>query len=195
MKSYIKKIFKLFFVPILRTIFSIGFDKKYLKGRYFDSSLVGWSWVLRSILVQKILGYNRAVRWPIGPSNSIDDPSNIYFNPNDLQNFMHHGCYFSNVGGGKIFIEEGVVIAPNVGIITTNHSLTNIHEHLEPKDVVIGKNSWIGMNAVILPGVILGEQTVVAAGSIVSKSCPEGWSVLAGVPAKVIKRIEKDNLK
>ena len=62
---------------------------------------------------------------------------------------------------------------------------------MAPKDVVIKKNSWLGMNSVILPGVTLGENTVVAAGAIVTKSFPEGWCVLAGSPAKVIKNIQK----
>ena len=175
----------------MRKVFSFGFDQKYLRGRYFDESLVGWFWVFRALFVQKLLGYNKKVRWPISPSNAIDEPESIDFNPNDLQNFMHHGCYFSNVGGGKITLGDGVLIAPNVGIITTNHDLSNPNIHMAPKDVVIKKNSWLGMNSVILPGVTLGENTVVAAGAIVTKSFPEGWCVLAGSPAIVIKNIQK----
>ena len=47
------------------------------------------------------------------------------------------------------------------------------------------------MNSVILPGVFLGENTVVAAGSVVTKSFPQGYCIVGGVPAKVIKVIEK----
>jgi hypothetical protein len=93
---------------------SVFFDRRYLTGRYFDESLVGWGWVLRSIVVQRVLGYNRHVPWPISPASAVDDPTGIEFDPNDLQNFMHFGCYFSNVGGGKIRIGSGTVIAPNV---------------------------------------------------------------------------------
>ena len=92
----------------MRKVFSFGFDQKYLRGRYFDESLVGWFWVFRALFVQKLLGYNKKVRWPISPSNAIDEPESIDFNPNDLQNFMHHGCYFSNVGGGKITLGDGL---------------------------------------------------------------------------------------
>ena len=67
----------------MRKVFSFGFDQKYLRGRYFDESLVGWFWVFRALFVQKLLGYNKKVRWPISPSNAIDEPESIDFNPNN----------------------------------------------------------------------------------------------------------------
>jgi len=192
MKRIYKYIFLNYVVPIFRTFaVYVGFDRKYLSGRYFDQSLLGWRWVLRAILIQKILGFNRHVPWPVSPSNAIDDPSGIIFDPDDLQNFMHHGCYLSNVNGGKIIIGKGTVIAPNVGIITTNHKLDNMSIHMPSKNVVIGNNCWLGMNSVLLPGVYLGENTVVAAGAIVNSSHPEGWCVLGGSPAKILKQIPR----
>jgi hypothetical protein len=180
-------------VPLFRLMASFWFDKRYLQGRYFDRSLVGWRWVLRGLVIQKIMGFNRHVPWPIGPANAIDDPSGVSFHPDDLQNFMHHGCYFSNVGGGKIIIGKGTVIAPNIGIVTTNHRLNDMSKHCKPLDVTIGERCWLGLNSVILPGVCLGENTVVAAGAIVTKSYPEGWCVLAGSPAKITKMITPQN--
>jgi acetyltransferase-like isoleucine patch superfamily enzyme len=50
------------------------------------------------------------------------------------------------------------------------------------------------MNAVILPGVVLGDHTIVGAGAVVTKSFPEGYCIIAGVPAKVIKTIDKDRV-
>ena len=90
---------------------------------------------------------------------------------------------------GKIVIGEGTYIAPNVGIITTNHDLNNPDEHLGGEDVLIGKQCWIGMNSVILPGVVLGDHTIVGAGSIVTKSFHEGNCVIAGNPARKIKEL------
>ena len=52
--------------------------------------------------------------------------------------------------------------------------------------------SWAGMNSVILPGVKLGTRTIVAAGSVVTKSFPEGYCVIAGSPAKIIRYLDKE---
>jgi len=87
---------------------------------------------------------------------------------------------------------HGIMIGPNVGIITANHDLMNPNAgHQSGRDVVIGKNCWIGMNAIILPGVVLGDHTIVGAGSVVTHSFPEGWAVIAGNPAKKIRDLTK----
>jgi len=168
----------------------IFFDKSYLRGRYFDASLVGWQWVWRSFWTQKFLGINRHVPWPVSSSIAIDDPAGIIFDPDDMQNFQTFGCYFSNSNGGKITIGKGSYIAPNTGIITTNHSLGDPDQHDPPRDVIIGEKCWLGMNVVVLPGVILGKHTVVAAGSLVTRRFPDGWAVLAGSPAKIVFRTD-----
>lgn len=54
---------------------------------------------------------------------------------------------------------------------------------------MIGDKCWIGMNSVILPGVVLGDNTIVGAGSVVTKSFENGHCVVAGNPAKLIKRL------
>ncbi|WP_333558948.1 DapH/DapD/GlmU-related protein [Enterococcus lactis] len=53
----------------------------------------------------------------------------------------------------------------------------------------MGEQCWIGMNSVLLPGIILGPKTIVGAGSIVTKSFKEGNCVIAGNPAKVIRKL------
>ena len=55
---------------------------------------------------------------------------------------------------------------------------------------MIGERCWIGMNAVLLPGVVLGPNTVVAAGSVVARSFPDGNLVVGGIPAKTIKSVK-----
>lgn len=61
---------------------------------------------------------------------------------------------------------------------------------MQGKKVVIGDKTWIGMNCLILPGVVLGPNTVVGGGSVVTKSFPLGHCVIAGNPAKLIKLID-----
>jgi len=183
-----KKIF-LYILPLMKLTGSLFFEKQYLKGKYFDESLLGWKWLLRSILWQKILGFNRHIPWPVSPFIIISNPKNIEFDINDINNFQTFNNYFQNFKG-KIYIGKGTWIGPNVGIITANHDPNDLDKHLEGKDVIIGKNCWIGMNSVILPGVKLGDHTLVGAGSIVTKSFPEGNVVIAGNPAKVIKKLK-----
>ena len=77
-----------------------------------------------------------------------------------------------------------------MGIITSNHDINDLNSHSKPKDVWIGKRCWIGMNSIILPGVTLGDDTIIGAGSVVTKSFKDGKVIIAGSPAKVIKSKE-----
>lgn len=139
-------------------------------------------------LIQKILGFNRAAYWPTHFTSKITNPQNIRIGVGTAPG-LSHGCYIQGIG--KIDIGDYTVIAPNVGIISANHDPGNITKHTNSK-VSIGRYCWIGMNAVILPGVTLGDHTVVAAGAVVSKSFPEGFCILGGVPARVISRIDPE---
>jgi acetyltransferase-like isoleucine patch superfamily enzyme len=164
------------------------FEQKYLTGRPFIEGVDGWYWVQRSILTQRVLSYNRHIPWPVSPFMTISNPANIDFDPDDLINFQQFGCYFQNFAA-RISIGKGTRIAANVGIITANHDTQDPSTHSTGEDVVIGRNCWIGMNAVILPGVVLGEHSVVGAGSVVTKSFSDGYVVLAGAPAKPIRQL------
>ena len=181
-------LFRIFIVPIVKLISPLFFDKKYLKGRHFDNGISGWFWVCRSILWQKIFGFNHQIPWPVSPFIVISNPNNIVFHVDNLDNFQQFGNYFQNLYG-KITIGHGTYIAPNVGIITTNHDPKDLDCYLEPKDVVIGENCWIGMNSMLLPGVHLGNSVIVGAGSVVTKSFDADNIIIAGNPAKVIKNM------
>ncbi|HVW13438.1 MAG TPA: DapH/DapD/GlmU-related protein [Mucilaginibacter sp.] len=102
--------------------------------------------------------------------------------------FINHACSFLDLGG--ITIEDDVQIAPRVNITSENHPLEPSNRRsLDLKAVVIKRNAWIGTGAIILPGVTVGENAVVAAGAVVNKDVPAN-TVVAGVPAKVIKTID-----
>lgn len=101
--------------------------------------------------------------------------------------FINHGCTFLDLGG--ITIEDDVMIGPKVSLISENHPVNPAtRKTLELKPVVIKRNAWIGATAVILPGVTVGENSVVAAGAVVTTDVPAN-TVVGGVPAKVIKTI------
>ncbi|MGQ4276466.1 acyltransferase [Pseudidiomarina sp. E22-M8] len=177
-----------FLRPISKLFFSVFFDKRYLKGRLFDCEYGGYRLCLKSLWQRNILRLGRKYPFPVGLTCTLSKPENITFHVDDLNNLSSPGTYFQNFFG-HIFIGKGSYIAPNVGIITSNHDFYDLRKHLPGKDVVIGKNCWIGMNSVILPGVVLGDRTIVAAGSVVTKSFCSGKVVIAGSPAQIIKQL------
>lgn len=165
-----------------------GYDTKYLCGRWFsaENNFVGWNWVIRDGKSCRREQVNSRCPFPVSAGSRVVGAANIDFHPDDLNNFQHFGCYFQ--GKGNIKIGKGTYIAPNVGIITANHNIDDLDKHDTPKDVTIGDCCWIGMNSMILPGVELGPHTVVGAGAVVTKSFPEGFCVIAGNPAKIVKQ-------
>ena len=99
--------------------------------------------------------------------------------------FINHACSFLDMGG--INIEDDVLIGPRVNLTTENHPLDPADRRaLITKPIHIKRNAWIGAAATILPGVTIGENSVVAAGAVVSKDVPAN-TVVGGVPAKHIK--------
>jgi acetyltransferase-like isoleucine patch superfamily enzyme len=172
------------------SIGKIAYPSNIFTSKYFNRpGSIGWQWLFSCFIWQKIRGVNRHVPWPVSFGISIAVPENIIFHPDDLNNFMTQGNYFQ-AAGAKLIIGKGTYIAPNVGIFTENHDLKDPEKRAGGKDVIIGQKCWIGYNSVILPGVELGDHTVVGAGSIVTRSFPEGYCVIAGNPAKLIKKID-----
>lgn len=100
-------------------------------------------------------------------------------------------------GSSNITIEDGVLIGSGVHVYTANHNFSNPNipiidqMHSPGKGVRLKKGCWIGANVIILPGVTIGINSVVGAGSIVTKNVPDRV-VVAGNPAKQIKKITID---
>jgi acetyltransferase-like isoleucine patch superfamily enzyme len=136
---------------------------------------------------QFVKGHCSDAYWPVHFTSIVSNPNNIYCGIETSPGFSP-GNYIQAMG--KIYIGDYTQIAPNVGIITGNHDLHDNSKHII-KDVTIGKYCWIGMGAIIMPGVQLGDYTIVGAGSIVTKSFVDGYCVIGGNPAKEIKKIEQ----
>lgn len=104
--------------------------------------------------------------------------------------FINMGCKFQDQGG--IFIGDGALIGHNVVLATLNHAASpKDRGSMIPAPIRIGKNVWVGANAVILPGVTIGDGAIVAAGAVVNRDVPEN-TVVGGVPAKVIRTIHEE---
>lgn len=187
MKNLIRKIMKSPLFRIINLPLSLFYKKEYLTGYYFSKKVAGWVWAWKSIPF-KLIGINNHIPFPTDPTVKIHNYKNIIFDKDDLHIFQSPGLYLNNFSA-KIYIGKGTYIAPYVGIITANHDMNDLKKHLPGKDVVIGKECWLGMHSVILPGVTLGDKTIVGAGSVVTKSFTEGNQIIAGNPAKVIKSL------
>lgn len=125
--------------------------------------------------------------YPIAKTCLIANPRKVKVGINS--SIARPGCYIQGAGG--VYIGKYVQFGPNVGILSANHDLYDQNKY-NTAPIKIGDDSWIGMNSVVTAGVELGPRTIVAAGAVVTKSFPEGYCVLAGVPAKKIKDLEKD---
>lgn len=101
--------------------------------------------------------------------------------------FINFDCTFLDLGG--ITIEDNVLIAPKVSLLSEGHPILPEERHsLTVGHIHIKKNAWIGANAIILQGVTIGENAVVASGAVVSKDVPDN-TIVGGIPAKNIKTI------
>ena len=104
--------------------------------------------------------------------------------------FINAGCKFQDQGG--IYLGDRVLVGQNVVLATLNHGMDPSRRgDLHPAPIRIGDDVWIGANATVLPGVIIGDGAVVAAGAVVTRDVP-AMTVVGGVPARVIKRIETE---
>lgn len=102
---------------------------------------------------------------------------------------INRGCYLD--GRGSIVVGNNVNISFGTTILTMQHEAHSTIFECKVGDVTIENDVWIGAKAIILPGVILGRGSVVAAGAVVTKDVPE-YSIVAGVPARVIGTRVKD---
>lgn len=112
----------------------------------------------------------------IDMANKVTIGKNVFINHNII-------C----MARGSIVIEDDVMIGPGVSLLTANHDFDD-HRVLLCSPIHIKKNAWIGSRAILLPGVTIGENAVVAAGAVVTKDV-EANTVVGGNPAKVLKRL------
>jgi acetyltransferase-like isoleucine patch superfamily enzyme len=107
--------------------------------------------------------------------------------------FINHACSFLDMGG--ITIEDDVLVGPKVNLITESHPLDPAERQaLLLKPILIKRNAWIGAAATILAGVTIGENSIVAAGAVVTSDVPPN-TVVGGVPAKHLRHLSEATSK
>lgn len=103
--------------------------------------------------------------------------------------FINAGCRFQDQGG--ITIGDDVLIGHNAVLATLNHGFApEDRGDLHPAPIVIENRAWLGANVTVMPGVTIGENAIVAAGAVVTKDVTAG-TVVGGVPAKVLRRVDE----
>jgi acetyltransferase-like isoleucine patch superfamily enzyme len=128
----------------------------------------------------------------INPPFTCDYGSHIFFGKNC---FVNYNCTIIDVL--PVRFGDNCQVAPNVSIYTAGHPIhpatrNTLYEYGRP--VTIGDNVWIGGNVVLCPGVSIGSNSVIGAGSVVTRDIPD-WSVAAGNPARVLRTITEEDRK
>lgn len=173
---------------LIRILARLKFIVKSIIRKIFHlRSDVGINFYIIDLIFRKILRQNSAVKWAVHHTSVVIHPEKIkrgiHVFPGDSP------CNYIQARNG-IEIGDYTNIGPNVGLISANHDLFDNSQHAVAKPIVIGKNCWIGMGAVILPEVELGDYTIVGANAVVTKSFKEGHCVIAGNPAQVIRYLD-----
>ncbi|MBI5962793.1 MAG: acyltransferase [Chloroflexi bacterium] len=123
----------------------------------------------------------------IHPQVVIRAPEHVHIGRNvAIAEFVHMRGY------GGIYIGDYSIIAAHASITSVTHSASiagaNFRDTNVVKPVIIEKNVWIGLNAIILPGVTIGEGSIVGAGSVVTHDVPPGVIVI-GAPARILRHL------
>lgn len=128
----------------------------------------------------------------VNPPFYCDYGSNIEVGKNC---FINYNCVI--LDNAKVKIGDNCLIAPNVAIYTAGHTLHPDARSLGYEygiEITIGDNVWIGGNVVICPGVHIGSNVVIGAGSVVTRDIPD-WTLAAGNPCRVIREITEEDKK
>ena len=141
-------------------------------------------------LLSRLFGHDVDSSLRVFPPFYTDFGKNIHIGKNV---FINACCHFQDHGG--VTLGDGCQIGHNVVFATLNHGMAPEDRGTTyPAPIRLGENVWVGSNATILQGVSIGDNSIVAAGAVVTRDVPENV-IVAGVPAKIIKTIDSTSVK
>lgn len=148
---------------------------------------VGINFYIAHFFFKYVLRQNAGTPWAVHHTSTIHFPQKIkrginVFPGDSPGNFID--------ASNGIEIGDHTNIGPNVGLISKNHDVIDNTLYTVDGPIRLGAFCWIGMGAIILPGVVLGDHTIVGAGAVVTKSFPDGYCIIAGNPARVIRQLD-----
>jgi acetyltransferase-like isoleucine patch superfamily enzyme len=165
------------------TLFFRSIKREYY--REISPGLLILNWI-----VQRIFRLNHEVPFSVHYTSKVRGYQYMQIHTSVRKSMtISQGLYMICFHQGKLTIGANTMIAPYVVINNGNHDFIDRSKH-KVKDISIGENCWIGAHCVILAGAELGNNVTVAAGSVVNKIFPDNV-VIGGVPARVIKTIDK----
>lgn len=150
---------------------------------YPRASAVPIQYLLYCFVPQKIFRINGQVPWPVHFTSRILYPKRISVGKCCAPG-LAGSCYIQARNG--IVIGNNLWTGPGVGLISSNHDLNDYRRHIGSTPLTIGNNVWIGMNAVLLPGIRVGNNVAIGANAVVTKDLPDNV-IAVGNPCCVIK--------
>lgn len=185
MKSKLKYFLKRPFQIIVVLITKLPYFR-FIRGTVHYNTQVNFEfWFKQKVLN---LGGNREAYWPVHSSSKVYDVDKIKIGVDSAPGIMG-GAYITGIGG--LSIGSYCFFAKNIIIVTANHDPYDLRNRvLQP--VQIGSYCWLGAGAKIMPGVTLGDFTIVAAGAVVTQSFEEGYVIVGGIPAKPLKNLNPE---
>ena len=147
------------------------------------------SFYLLDFFFRRLLRQNAGVGWAVHHSSTIRSPQRLSVGQGTFPGDSP-GVYINADNG--VHVGDFTNLGPQVGLLSANHDVVDNDAVVVAPPLRLGRFCWLGMGAVVLPGVELGDFTVVGAGAVVTRSFPDGYCVLAGNPARLLRPLNRD---
>lgn len=149
---------------------------------------VGLSLYFINFCFQRILRFQSELKFNVNFTSRIIGGNLKYHNDlTTLSSFAISGSsYIQSING--IVLGKNFLYGPGLRLISSNHDLTDKNKSVSAQPISIGDHCWFGANVIILPGVTIGNNCVIGAGSVVTKKFEEDNLVIAGNPARILRK-------